>query len=309
MSKTETSPIGHLVGGKMQGLIVENISNLYKVKTDDKIYETTARGKFKKDEISPVVGDFVDITVTDEEKNIAVIERIEERKVYIKRPKLANITQIIFVVSSKDPKPDLLMLDKQLAFAEYIGVKAIIVLNKTDLDKKQEFENIKKIYSEIGYNIILTNAKQRKGIEELKEMLKNNVNAFSGNSGVGKSTLINGIFNKDVTQEGEISKRNKRGKNTTTSVKLYEIDDNTYIADTPGFSTFDISEIESKDLYKYFKGFEQFVDNCEFVGCTHIKEKICGIKKAVEEEKIDKTRYERFCKIYNELKEKEERKW
>ena len=309
MSKTETSPIGHLVGGKMQGLIVENISNLYKVKTDDKIYETTARGKFKKDEISPVVGDFVDITVTDEEKNIAVIERIEERKVYIKRPKLANITQIIFVVSSKDPKPDLLMLDKQLAFAEYIGVNAIIVLNKTDLDKKQEFENIKKIYSEIGYNIILTNAKQRKGIEELKEMLKNNVNAFSGNSGVGKSTLINGIFNKDVTQEGEISKRNKRGKNTTTSVKLYEIDDNTYIADTPGFSTFDISEIESKDLYKYFKEFEQFVDNCEFVGCTHIKEENCGIKKAVEEGKIDKTRYERFCKIYNELKEKEERKW
>lgn len=309
MSKTETSPIGHLVGGKMQGLIVENISNLYKVKTDDKIYETTARGKFKKDEISPVVGDFVDITVTDEEKNIAVIEKIEERKVYIKRPKLANITQIIFVVSSKDPKPDLLMLDKQLAFAEYIGVKAIIVLNKTDLDKKQKFENIKKIYSEIGYNIILTNAKQRKGIEELKEMLKNNVNAFSGNSGVGKSTLINGIFNKDVTQEGEISKRNKRGKNTTTSVKLYEIDDNTYIADTPGFSTFDISEIESKDLYKYFKGFEQFVDNCEFVGCTHIKEENCGIKKAVEEGKIDKTRYERFCKIYNELKEKEERKW
>ena len=293
----------------MQGLIVENISNLYKVKTDDKIYETTARGKFKKDEISPVVGDFVNITVTDEEKNIAVIERIEERKVYIKRPKLANITQIIFVVSSKDPKPDLLMLDKQLAFAEYIGVKAIIVLNKTDLDKKQEFENIKKIYSEIGYNIILTNAKQRKGIEELKEMLKNNVNAFSGNSGVGKSTLINGIFNKDVTQEGEISKRNKRGKNTTTSVKLYEIDDNTYIADTPGFSTFDISEIESKDLYKYFKEFEQFVDNCEFVGCTHIKEENCGIKKAVEEGKIDKTRYERFCKIYNELKEKEERKW
>ena len=309
MSKTETSPIGHLVGGKMQGLIVENISNLYKVKTDDKIYETTARGKFKKDEISPVVGDVVDITVTDEEKNIAVIEKIEERKVYIKRPKLANITQIIFVVSSKDPRPDLLMLDKQLAFAEYIGVKAIIVLNKTDLDKKQDFKNIKKIYSDIGYNIILTNAKQRKGIEELKEMLKNNVNAFSGNSGVGKSTLINGIFNKDVTQEGEISKRNKRGKNTTTSVKLYEIDDNTYIADTPGFSTFDISEIESKDLYKYFKGFEQFVDNCEFVGCTHIKEENCGIKKAVEEGKIDKTRYERFCKIYNELKEKEERKW
>ena len=139
--------------------------------------------------------------------------------------------------------------------------------------------------------------------------MRNHINAFSGNSGVGKSTLINGIFDKDVTQEGEISKKNRRGKNTTTSVKLYEIDENTYIADTPGFSTFDISEIESKKLYHYFKEFEQFVEDCEFIGCTHIKEENCGIKQAVKNGDIDKNRYERFCKIYQELKEKEERKW
>ena len=293
----------------MQGVIIENISNLYKVEAENEIYETTARGKFKKEEITPVVGDIVSITVTDKNNQKAVIEEIHERKVYIKRPKLANITQIIYVVSSKEPKPDLLMLDKQLAFAEYVGVNSIIVLNKTDLDKKEEFKNIKQIYTKIGYTVILTDAKQRKGIDELKDILKNNVNAFSGNSGVGKSTLINGIFDRDVTQEGEISKKNKRGKNTTTAVKLYEIDDNTYIADTPGFSTFDISEIESKELYKYFKEFQQFEENCEFVGCTHIKEENCGIKKAVENGKIDKARYDRFCKIYQELKEKEERKW
>ena len=293
----------------MQGVIIENISNLYKVEAENEIYETTARGKFKKEEITPVVGDIVSITVTDKNNQKAVIEEIHERKVYIKRPKLANITQIIYVVSSKEPKPDLLMLDKQLAFAEYVGVNSIIVLNKTDLDKKEEFKNIKQIYTKIGYTVILTDAKQRKGIDELKDILKNNVNAFSGNSGVGKSTLINGIFDRDVTQEGEISKKNKRGKNTTTAVKLYEIDDNTYIADTPGFSTFDISEIESKELYKYFKEFQQFEENCEFVGCTHIKEENCGIKKAVENGEIDKARYERFCKIYQELKEKEERKW
>ncbi len=293
----------------MQGLIVENISNLYQVKVEDNIYETTARGKFKKEEITPVVGDIVDIKVIDEENKKAVIENIQERNVYIKRPKLANITQIVLVISSKDPKPDLLLLDKQLAFAEYVRVNAIIILNKTDLDTKEEFKNIKQIYSKIGYTVILTDAKQRKGIDKVKELLKNNVNAFSGNSGVGKSTLINGIFNKDMTQEGEISKKNKRGKNTTTSVKLYEIDDNTYIADTPGFSTFDISEIESKYLYQYFKEFDQFVDDCEFIGCTHIKEENCGIKKAVKEGNIEKSRYERFCKIYQELKEKEERKW
>ena len=308
MSQKETSPIGQN-GGNMQGLIIENISNLYQVKTEEGLYETTARGKFKKDEITPVVGDKVEITVTDEIQKKAVIEEIYERQVYIKRPKLANITQIVFVVSSKDPKPDLYMLDKQLAFAEYIGVNAIIVLNKTDLDQKEEFKNIKQVYSKIGYTVILTDAKQRKGIEELKQALKNNVNAFSGNSSVGKSTLINGIFNKDITQEGEISKKNKRGKNTTTAIKLYEIDDNTYIADTPGFSTFDISEIESKDLYQYFKEFNTYAENCEFIGCTHIKEENCGIKQAMQEGKIDTARYERFGKIYNELKEKEERKW
>ena len=237
----------------MQGLIVENISNLYKIKINNEIYEAMARGKLKNNEIIPVVGDIVECEILNKEDRKAIIEEIKERKVYIKRPKLANITQIIFVVSSKDPKPDLLMLDKQLAFAEFLKINSVIVLNKTDLDKKEEFKQIKQIYKKIGYKVIITDAKKKQGIEELKAEMKNNINAFSGNSGVGKSTLINGIFDKDITEEGEISKRNKRGKNTTTSIKLYEIDDNTYIADTPGFSTFDISEIESKDLEKYFR--------------------------------------------------------
>ena len=296
----------------MQGIIIENISNLYRVKVNDdkssQIYEATARGKFKKDEIIPIVGDIVKIDVIEEENKKAVINEIEERKVYVKRPKLANITQIVFVVSSKNPKPDLLMLDKQLAFTEWLRIKAIIVLNKTDLDKEKQFKEIKNIYENIGYKVIETEAKNKKGIQDLKRELKNNVNAFSGNSGVGKSTLINAIFDKDVTLEGEISKRNKRGKNTTTAIKLYEIDENTFIADTPGFSTFDISEIESKELDKYFKEFKEYISNCEFVGCTHIKEENCGIKEAVQEGKITKERYDRFCKIYQELKQKEERK-
>ena len=200
------------------------------------------------------------------------------------------------------------MLDKQLAFAEFLGIKADIVLNKTDLDEKEEFKHIKEVYEKIGYKVIETQAKEKKGIEELNQNLKNNINAFSGNSGVGKSTLINSIFKEDITQEGEISKKNKRGKNTTTSIKLYEIDENTYIADTPGFSTFDISEISSKELYKYFLEFKEEAENCEFVGCTHIKEENCGIKEAMKEGKIAEERYMRFCKIYEELKQKEERK-
>ena len=297
----------------MQGIIIENISNLYKVKVIDingieEIYEATARGKFKQEEITPVVGDKVKIEIIDEDNKKAVIEEIKDREVYVKRPKLANITQIVFVVASKEPKPDLLMLDKQLAFAEFLGIKAIIVLNKTDLDEEKEFKHIKEVYEKIGYRVIETQAKEKNGIEELNKELKNNINAFSGNSGVGKSTLINAIFEKDITQEGEISKKNKRGKNTTTSIKLYEIDRETYIADTPGFSTFDITEISSKELYKYFLEFKNEVENCEFVGCTHIKEVNCGIKDAIKSGKITEERYARFCKIYEELKQKEERK-
>ena len=316
----------------MQGLIIENIANLYKIENREKdkskknsqkeIYEAYARGKFKKEEITPVVGDFVEFEVTDEENKKAVITQIEERKVYIKRPKMANITQLVLVVSSKDPKPDLLMLDKQLAFAEFLDLKVCIVLNKIDLDDEKEFKSIKEIYSKIGYEVIETQANKKdikenskhtekpkdKDIEKLRKTLQGNINVLAGNSGVGKSTLINAIFKKELTQEGEISNRNKRGKNTTTSTKLYEIEENTYIADTPGFSTFSIEEILSNKLAEYFKEFRDEIPNCEFASCTHIKEENCGIKQAVKEGKISQDRYNRFCKIYEELKQKEERK-
>ncbi len=307
----------------MQGLIIENIANLYKIENREQdknkknsqkeIYEAYARGKFKKEEITPVVGDFVEFEVTDEENKKAVITQIEERKVYIKRPKMANITQLVLVVSSKDPKPDLLMLDKQLAFAEFLDLKVCIVLNKIDLDDEKEFKSIKEIYSKIGYEVIETQANKKDieedSIEKLISILKGNINVLAGNSGVGKSTLINAIFKKELTQEGEISNRNKRGKNTTTSTKLYEIEENTYIADTPGFSTFSIEEIPSNKLAEYFKGFRDEIQNCEFASsCTHIKEENCGIKQAVKEGKISQDRYDRFCKIYEELKQKEERK-
>ncbi len=300
----------------MKGIIVENISNLYRVKVieesnvRDKVYEANARGKFKKDDITPVVGDFVECEVVkeDKEKDRVSIDKILDRNVYIKRPKLANISKIVLVVSSKHPKPDLLMLDKQLAFAEFLGIEALIVLNKIDLDKEKSFKEIKRVYEKVGYKVLETEAKVGKGIDKLRKELLGNTNAFSGNSGVGKSTLINAIFGEDITQEGEISKKSRRGKNTTTSTKLYEIDEGTYIADTPGFSTFDISEIESKDLASYFKEFKQYIPDCEFVGCTHIKEENCGIKNAIKEGKIEQERYDRFCKIYQELKQKEERK-
>ena len=289
----------------MQGVIIESSSNLYKVinREDEKIYELIPRGKLKKEEITPIVGDIVEFNEN------GTIETVLPRTVYIKRPKLANITQMVLVVSSKDPKPDLLLLDKQIAFAEYLKVKVVIVLNKIDLDKKNQMQKIKEIYENIGYKVIETQAKEKKGVNELKKAIKGNINAFSGNSGVGKSTLINGIFQEELTKEGEISQKNKRGKNTTTTIKLYEIEKDTYIADTPGFATFEISEIQSKDLEKYFIEFKPYIKKFEFTGCTHIKEENCGIKDALVKGKISQERYDRFCKIYEQLKEKERRKW
>lgn len=291
----------------MQGIIIGNVSNTYKIETTEKIYVAYARGKFKNRDIKPLVGDRVEIEVTDEEKNEAIIEEILPRNNEIKRPKIANIDQIIFIISTKNPKPDLLMLDKQLAYAEKIHVEPVIVVNKCDL--KEIYKSIKELYSKVGYKVIVTSAKQNIGIDELKQVLRNKISVFSGNSGVGKSSIINALFDKEKTQEGEISKKNKKGKNTTTDTKLYKLEKDTYIADTPGFSSFEISEIESTELDKCFREFVPEIEKCEFVGCTHIKEENCGVKKAMQEGRVSTERYERYCNMYDELKEKEKYKW
>ena len=268
----------------MQGKIVGNISNIYQIKVENNLYKSYARGKLKQEETTPMVGDIVEIKIIEEEKKEAIIEKIMPRKNQIKRPKISNIDQIIFIISIKNPKPDLLMLDKQLAYAETLDIEPIIVINKIDLSDK--YMEIEKIYSEIGYKVIPMSNKENKGIEKLKEKLKGKTSVFSGNSGVGKSSTINALFGENKTLEGEISKKNKKGKNTTTETKLYELDEDTYIADTPGFSSFEITEVESNELDTKFREFKNKIQECEFLGCTHIKEEKCGIKSAIEKGKI-----------------------
>ena len=292
----------------LQGSIIKNISNIFFVKCNNKIYQCNARGKFKKNSITPVVGDRVLIETIDDEKKEAVIVEIKERTNCLRRPKVSNITQIFLILSAKMPKPDLNLLDMQLVIAEYYKITPIIVINKIDLDNDIA-NKIEKEYTNIGYKVIKTIAKKNEGIDEIKELLNNNISVFSGNSGVGKSTIINKILNSNITQEGEISLKNKRGKNTTTQVSLYEIDSNSYIVDTPGFSTLEINEIESENLQFYFKEFTKYIKNCEYVGCSHIKEEKFGIKEAVGLHNISIGRYERYKKMYETLKEKEKHKW
>jgi len=284
-----------------KGIIICTSSNVYQVAEGEKVYKCLARGKFKKEKISPLVGDEVEFTITNSEKQEGVIEQILPRKNELKRPKMANLTQLILVVSMKMPSPDLLLLDKQLVFAEFMGLKATIVLNKVDLEDKEEIDRIAKLYEDIGYKIIQTNAKEGIKVEEITALLEGETTAFAGNSGVGKSTLINSIFEQELTQEGDISDKNQRGKNTTTSTTLYKYKENSYIADTPGFSTFEINEIPKEDLCHYFVEFVPYLDKCEFQGCSHIKEENCGVKEALEAGKISSQRYDNYIKIYNNL--------
>ena len=187
---------------------------------------------------------------------------------------------------------------------EVADLKSIIVINKSDLAEDEEEKNLAKIYENIGYSTIITNAKDSVGIDKLKEKLNGETSVFAGNSGVGKSTIINSLFNNKITEEGEISEKNKKGKNTTTLVRIYELEKDTFIADAPGFSTFDIFEIEKEDLSHYFIEFVKYMDKCSYVGCSHVNESEneCQVKKAFLEGKISKSRYDNYCKIYEELK-------
>ena len=237
--------------------------------------------------------------------NGGMIEKVYPRKNEFIRPPIANIDQIVIVVATKNPKPDLELLDKQLIMAEKNNVFPIICINKIDL--AEDYEEIIRTYEQIGYQVLTTDAKNGIGIDKLAVILHNKVTAFTGNSGVGKSALTNNIFKENITEEGETSKKLEKGKHTTKFVELYKIADNTYIADTPGFSTYEIKNIEHSELDKYYPEFLPYIPNCEFRGCAHIKERKCGVKQAVEDKKIDKSRYDRYCDFYKKIKE--QKKW
>ena len=292
----------------IEGIIVKAISGFYYVKTESDIFECRARGVFRKKATTPLVGDRVEIEVLDEAKKVGNVIKVKDRENYLIRPPIANITKVLVVMSVKLPDPILVFLDKQLAFLEREGIETVICVNKVDLDDIDFADNVKKIYENIGYKVILAEAKNDVGIEEIREELKNEIVVLLGNSGVGKSSITNKIMNKTIMEEGSISKI-ERGKQTTRHTELLEFDNDSYIADSPGFSSFDISNIESDELDRYFREFKRHIEECKYRDCNHINEDDCGVKLAVENGLIDEGRYKRYCEIYKELHEKEGRRY
>lgn len=279
-----------------KGIIIKAVGGLYTIESLDGIYECKARGIFRKQNISPLVGD--NVIISDEN----VITDILPRKNCIIRPPLANLDQLVFVVSTCKPSPNLTLLDKFIAVAEYKGITPVIVLTKTDLDS---FENVFEIYSSIGIRVIPIDYSNPDTVNEAADMLKGKISAFTGNTGAGKSTLLNAVDSTLDIPTGEISEKLGRGRHTTRHAQLYKLENGGYIADTPGFSTFETNKydiIRKEELSRCFREFEKYSDGCRFKDCSHTKEKGCEVLRAVADNEISSTRHASYVEMYEEAK-------
>lgn len=284
----------------MVGLIIKAIGGVYTVEAPDGVFECKARGIFRKKGISPVCGDKVEIEF---ENKTAVITEIKERKSLIIRPPLANLDVLVFVASICEPVPNLLILDKFIAVAEYKNIKPMVVITKIDKQEPNEYLNI---YNKSGIDVFAVDNITGKGSDEVKQALTGKFSAFTGNTGVGKSSLLNNIFPELDLATNEISKKLGRGKHTTRHVELYKLNDGGYIADTPGFSSFDTNRYDiilKEDLAGCFKEFEPYVNKCRFQDCSHTKEKGCAVIEAVENGEIARSRHESYLSMYEQAKQ------
>lgn len=289
----------------MQGKIIKGIAGFYYVNVvKSGLYECKAKGIFRKEKLKPLIGDVVEIDILDETEKKGNITEILERKNELIRPAVANIDQALVVFAVAKPKPHFNLLDRFLIMMESKEIPVILCFNKKDIASEKEIEEIKDIYGKCGYQIVFTSALEEENTDTLKKLLHGKTTAIAGPSGVGKSSLIN-IFQPDARMEtGSISEKIERGKHTTRHSELIEIEENTYIMDTPGFSSLYTNEFEKEELKYYFTEFAEYEGQCRFLGCDHVHEPDCAVKEAVAEGKIHKVRYENYLEMYHELKEK-----
>ena len=285
----------------LNGTIIKGTGGFYYVEAADEIYECKARGVFRKEKLSPLVGDKVTISINENAEN--TIDEIMPRKNALTRPPVVNIDNLIIVVSTVEPKPSTLVIDKLIAVAEHKNIEPIIVITKSDLASAQEIFDI---YTLAGFKTIIVSNETKDGVDEVKAVLKDKISALTGNSGVGKTSLLNNIDETLALKTAQISKKLGRGRHTTRQAELYRVCDG-FVVDTPGFSSFEIdkSDIILKDELAYcFRDFSDYIEKCKFYpSCTHTADKGCAVVEAVNEGKISKSRHNSYVQLYNEVKD------
>ena len=292
----------------MTGKIIKGIGGFYYVVCENGVtYECKAKGVFRNRKIKPLVGDNVEIEILDAEKNLGNIEDILPRFNWLNRPAVANVDQTVIIFAVSAPEPNFNLLDRFLINMEQHEVPTIICFNKIDLEGFRQSEDICRSYTKSGYEVLFISAESGYGIHTLEAVIKGKTTVFAGPSGVGKSSTLNSLFPDANVQTGGLSEKIQRGKHTTRHSELMFVDDDTYIMDTPGFSSLYTEGIEADNLKLYFPEIAAYTGTCKFNICNHISEPGCLVKEAVGDGRISKMRYDDYVMIYNELKEK--RKW
>lgn len=289
----------------MTGKIIKGIAGFYYVHDgNSRVYECKAKGIFRNRKIKPLVGDDVEFDILDKGAGEGSITEILPRKNSLIRPAVANIDQALVVFALTNPEPNLNLLDRFLVMMEKQKIPVTICFNKTDLTTAEEEKKYKEIYEPAGYHLIFTSTYEDTGLDEIRNRVRGKTTALAGPSGVGKSSLTNSLYPEAEMETGTVSEKIKRGKHTTRHSQLFFIGEETYMMDTPGFSSMYVEEMEAKDLKEYFPEFREYEDECKFLGCVHMGEKVCGVKEAVKAGKISQSRYDNYSLMYQELKNK-----
>lgn len=289
----------------MQGKIIKGIAGFYYVNVvESGVYECKAKGVFRKEKIKPLVGDNVRIEILDEENKTGNIVEIFPRKNELIRPAVANIDQALVVFAVTKPTPHFNLLDRFLVMMERKEIPVVLCFNKKDIATSPEIAELEAIYEKCGYPIVFTSALEQENIEEIRRLLLKKTTVIAGPSGVGKSSLINLLQNQVQMETGTISRKIERGKHTTRHSELIAVDADSYIMDTPGFSSLYVNDFEKEELKYYFREFASYEGQCRFQGCDHVHEPGCAVKEALEEGKIHPVRYKNYLEMYTELKEK-----
>ena len=289
----------------MQGKIIKGIAGFYYIYAEDhEIYECKAKGIFRKDNQKPLVGDNVEIEVLDIQEKEGSVTAILPRRNSLIRPAVANVDQAFVIFAMENPKPNFMLLDRFLIMMEKQDIPAVVCFNKKDLADSSELEFLYETYTGCGYQVILSSTFQGDGLDEIRQVLKGKTTVVAGPSGVGKSSITNALQENVKMETGEISKKLKRGKHTTRHSQVIPVGEDTYLMDTPGFSSLYLTDMEEQELKDYFPEFRKYEGQCRFQGCRHIHEPGCAVKEALENHKISGLRYEDYLGLYEELKEK-----